>query len=164
MSALWGTFSQIPVRRRMETGLASFDFVDLDAREYSLEILGLKHSAGSVTDILLQFSADGVAWDDNPAHYIVGGNSAGFAGACLHQGLPPDTFFSGIYEIDCFDLAEASWVAMAGGRFSSNLGARNPSTYNDQPTVWTGIRIANSAGHPFTTNLGLLLREKRPYR
>lgn len=165
----WATFSKMPVRRRMETGVYSFDFLDLDAREYRLEVNGLKHGGAAATDILLQFSQDGVTFDENAANYLCGGQAAALKGVCLSQALPLDTWTATAIEIDGFNLAVKSWAHPNGGRFGVNSGARFAATYNNQSVIWTAMRVTTTANtpagavtHPFTHNLGILLREKRP--
>lgn len=160
----WGTWSRLPVRRRYDIGVSVIEFHELDAREYQLEINGLR-SAGALTDLALQLSADGITWDETPANYITGGVAAlsPTGGFPLVASFGTDFWYAGVFEIDNFDLATPSWMHNRGGRLASSTGMRYVSVMNSQAVVWKAMRIKAISGITFSHNLGCLLREKRPY-
>lgn len=159
MELIWSTK---PIRRNTTTGAANLDLTGLyDMPDLKLSMSGLAHNTvGADTDVLIQLTFDGVSWDTDPANYVHI-NYPGGAGFLLSAGLPEAVNHLGVVIFTGWNEDRPTWLRWRGGRSAALAGARFIDAFHKNPKRPVGMRITNSLGYPWTTNTGVLLRQRQ---
>lgn len=161
------TWSARPIRSSVAVGSPNIDFMGLfDFSQLQLSIEGLTHATvGADPEVLIKLSFDNVNFDDDPLSYIhIGWTAAPAApngGFWVNTALAENISLNGRMVFDNWNAPRTTWINWRGGRAGAAGGLRWFEGYSKQAKPAVGMRITNSLGYNWTTNLGVYLRQRQ---